>query len=151
MTAHTGSLTHHDLPGICTHGPAPVPGLHPYDTDPLTAGELRATTGDQPDTTFCLHFHSTRTILTGDDIIHWLDSTDQRPTPSPSSPTSSTRSHDDTPQRPEDLWLVTVDPDPGAVTADESGPDHTIWGRIDHRRRRRPQRQRPSPGHQRRP
>ena len=39
MTA-TGEFTHFDIPGICTHGPAPVPGQDLYDSTMITAAQL---------------------------------------------------------------------------------------------------------------
>ena len=92
MPTRTGFFTHHDLPGICTHGPVAVPGLHPYDTVPLTA--------DQPHATFCLHFHSTPTVLTADDISAWLDQNGDTGT----DPVYADTLHpvpDDTRQRPQ--------------------------------------------------
>ena len=129
MPTQTGLFTHHDLPGICTHGQVPVPGLHPYDTDPLTARQLRSSVADRPDTTFCMHFHSTRQVITGDEITNWLDST-ATPDSDPVYANSLHPVDDDTPQRAQDLWLVTVNPNTGEVTADYSGDDHAIWNPL---------------------
>ena len=125
IATRTGFHTHHDLPAICNHGPTPIPGLHHYDTITLTAGEVRAELAQNPDgagQTYCSHFHSTRTILSTQDLLHYVDGdADEQhvyielihPVP------ANTR------QRPEDLWLLHIDARTGAVTPQDS--DQDVW------------------------
>lgn len=149
MTTATGLYTHFDLPGICTDGPHPVPGLHYYDAPTLNASDLLEMIDAAPGAaSWCMHYGSTRLIYDGPEILEWLRSM------TPDTPVYAEHLHPvaaDTPQRPQDMWLLRIDArtghaspdglaeDPGASPWDCShltggngvpNPDHPLFGKA---------------------
>ena len=119
MTA-TGEFTHFDIPGICTHGPAPVPGQDLYGSTMITAAQLMEMSNEN--STYCLHFGATRTIHPGWDLAAWAREPQYGPT------LFINHLHEvpaNTEQRTEDLWMRTVDPITGQISVD----DHleSVW------------------------
>ena len=122
MPTTTGHLTHFDLPGICTDGQQPVPGLHPYDAPHLYAGDVQGAIDGRPDETWCVHYGSTRTVLTTAELDDWTEDME------PELPLYFDHLHtvpNGTPQRPQDLWLLRNDARTGAVSADSG--DFQPW------------------------
>ena len=106
-----------------------MPGLHPHNADPLTAGQLRAAVTGQPNASFCLHYHSTRSTLTAEDITNWVDQS----TGDNNDPVYVDTVHPvpgDTPQRPQDLWIAIVNARTRAVTTDHATDDVVLWDQL---------------------
>ena len=121
MPTATGYYTHHDIPGICTFGDTPVPGLHPYDSTTLTSGQLRTRLQEQHPR-WCVHFGSTRTVMDHDEATAWAsDDDDQLLYVELMHPVNP-----DAPQRPSDLWLLTVDAQSGELRCDDE-PNDRVW------------------------
>ena len=121
MATRTGLQTHHDLPGICTFGPVPIPGLHFYDSKTLTSAQLRSQLARQgTGATYCVH--SLRHILTGQQFLDWNQ---HEPDDQLIYVELLHTVDDDTPQRTQDLWLLRVDPKTGSVSPHNN--DEDVW------------------------
>ena len=123
MPTRTGLKTHHDLPGICTFGPVPIPGLHFYNAKTLTSAQLRSQIALQgTGATYCVHFHSLRHILTGQQLLDWNQ---HEPDDQLIYVELLHTVEGNTPQRTQDLWILRVDPKTGSVSPHDN--DEDVW------------------------
>ncbi len=113
--------THHDLPGICTHGPTP-PTTGPPRL--MKAGAV-ASVLDPNRRTYCVHLLSSRVISPFEQVHEIAHGPQQGPT------THIEHLHpvpDDTPQRTQDLWFRKPSKDGRTIAVNDSGD--SVWNTM---------------------